>query len=245
MRTIAQLSGYLATRGEDSVALHQYAGGSLRAGLAAGEVRLAVTTDYPWNGRLEVEVLAAPGGEWALELRVPGWCEGAAATVHPAQGSNGADAEPAIAGVPGSYLRLARSWAAGDRVVLELPLDVRITVPDERIDAVRGCGAVEVGPLVYCFEDHDQPNGVSVDDIVLDGAHATVSWRPELLDGVAVVEINGGWREGAAAALPYHRQDGQIPATATRLTAIPYHAWANRGVRAMRVWVPLSGAGSD
>ena len=34
-------------------------------------------------------------------------------------------------------------------------------------------------------------------------------------------------------------------ATATRLTAIPYHAWANRGVRAMRVWVPLSGAGPD
>jgi ABC-type glycerol-3-phosphate transport system substrate-binding protein len=35
------------------------------------------------------------------------------------------------------------------------------------------------------------------------------------------------------------------PVTPATLTAIPYHAWANRGVRAMRVWVPLSGAGPD
>jgi uncharacterized protein len=245
MRTIAQLSGYLATHGEDSVQLQQYAGGSLRAGLAAGEVRLAVRTDYPWSGRVEIEVLAAPGGDWALELRVPGWCEGASATVHPAASSNGTDPEPPAAGVPGSYLRLARSWAVGDRVVLELPIEVRITVADERIDAVRGCGAVEVGPLVYCFEDHDQADGVAVDDIVLDGAHATVTWRPDLLGGVAVVELDGGRRGDAVAPWPYRRRGAPAPVTGARLTAIPYYAWANRGVRAMRVWVPLSGAGAD
>ncbi|MGH2895374.1 MAG: glycoside hydrolase family 127 protein, partial [Solirubrobacteraceae bacterium] len=52
MRTVAQLSGYLATRGEDSVQLQQYAGSSLSAELAGGEVRLAVATDYPWSGRV-------------------------------------------------------------------------------------------------------------------------------------------------------------------------------------------------
>jgi hypothetical protein len=241
MRTVAQLSGYLATHGEDSVQLQQYAGGGLRAGLAAGEVRLAVTTDYPWSGHVEIEILAAPGGEWALDLRVPGWCEGATATVHPAERSNGADPESPQPGAPGSYLRLARSWAAGDRIVLELPMEVRITVPDERIDAVRGCGAVEVGPLVYCFEDHDQPDGVSVDDIVLGGADATVTWRSELLGGVAVVELDGGRRGNAAAPAAYHQRGAHDPVTPARLTAIPYHAWANRGVRAMRVWVPLTG----
>jgi DUF1680 family protein len=240
MRTVAQLSGYLATHGEDSVQLQQYAGGSLRAGLAAGEVSLAVATSYPWSGRVEIEVLAAPGGEWALELRVPGWCEGARAIVHPAEGSNGAEAEPPTTGIPGTYLRLARSWAVGDRVVLELPMEVRITVADERVDAVRGCGAVEVGPLVYCFEDHDQPDGVSVDDIVLDGAHGTVSWRPDLLGGVSVVELDGGWRNEGSSLAGYRRRGARSPVTAARLTAIPYHAWANRGVRAMRVWVPLS-----
>jgi DUF1680 family protein len=239
MRTIAQLSGYLATHGERSVQLQQYASGSLRVGLATGEARLAVATDYPWHGRIEIEIVAAPGGDWALELRVPGWCEGATATVHPAEGSNGTEPEPSVPGVPGTYLRVSRSWAVGDRVVLELPMEIRITVADERIDAVRGCGAIEVGPLVYCFEDHDQPDGVSVDDIVLGGVHATVTWRPELLGGVAVVELGGGWRHNGTAPFAYHRPGARSPATATRLTAIPYHAWGNRGVRAMRVWVPL------
>lgn len=241
MRTVAQLSGYLATYTQDTVQLQQYAGGSLRAGLSAGEVRLAVRTDYPWSGHLEIEVLAAPAGEWALELRVPGWCDGATATVHPAGRSNGADPEPPAAGAPGTYLRLARPWAIGDLVVLELPMEVRVTVADERIDAVRGCGAVEVGPLVYCFEDHDQPDGVSVDDIVLDGGRATVTWRPDLLGGVAVVELEGGWRGDAAAPFAYHARRANSPVTPARLTAVPYHAWGNRGVRAMRVFVPLAG----
>ncbi len=245
MRTVAQLSGYLATHGEDSIQLQQYAAGSVRAGLAAGGVTLAVATDYPWSGHVEIEVLAAPGGEWALDLRVPGWCDGAGATVHPAEHSNGTDPEPPAAGAPGTYLRLARSWTVGDRVDLELPMPPRITVADERVDAVRGCAAVEVGPLVYCFEDHDQPDGVSVDDIVLDGGDAIVTWRPELLGGVAVVDLDGGRRGDDAAPAGYRRRGKAAAVTPARLTAIPYHAWANRGVRAMRVWVPLSGAGPD
>jgi hypothetical protein len=239
MRTVAQLSGYVATHGDDALHLQQYLGGTVRAGLAAGEVRLAVATDYPWSGRVEVEVLAAPDAEWALELRVPAWCDGAVATVHLAAGANGREGDAPVAGTPGGYLRLTRSWAVGDRVVLELPMEVRITVADERVDAVRGCAAVEVGPLVYCFEDHDQPAGVSVDDIVLDGAHAEVGWRPDLLGGVSVVELDGGRLVDAPGG--YRPRGAPAAVAPARLTAIPYHAWANRGVGAMRVWVPLAG----
>ena len=240
MRTVSQLSGYLTTHDDDGVQLQQYAGGSVRARLAAGEVELAMVTDYPWSGRVEIEILVAPGTEWVLELRVPGWCEGASATVHPAATSDGVASEEPVAGGPGSYLRLARPWAVGDRAVLELPMGVRITVADERIDAVRGCGAVEVGPLVYCFEDHDQPTGVSVDDIVITGENTSVTWRPDLLGGVAVVEIDGGSVGEATAPFPYHDPGTSASLTPLRLTAVPYHAWANRGVRAMRVWVPLA-----
>jgi hypothetical protein len=242
MRTVAQLSGYLATHDDDGVQLQQYAGGALAVALADGGVELQLTTDYPWERQVEVEVLRAPDADWSLDLRVPAWCEDASATVHPA----GAASEDTVGGSPGTYLRLRRRWTAGDRVALELPLEVRITRPDERIDAVRGCAAVERGPLVYCFEDHDQPEGVSVDEIVLTGENAAVDWRPELLGGVAVVQIDGGSLtdgDGAlpdgAAPLPYRPAGASSPFRAARLTAIPYHAWANRGVRAMRVWVPF------
>jgi DUF1680 family protein len=46
----------------------------------------------------------------------------------------------------------------------------------------------------------------------------------------------GSWRVDSAG----HLWPAVTPA---RLTAVPYHAWGNRGVRAMRVWAPLVGTG--
>ena len=42
---------------------------------------------------------------------------------------------------------------------MRLRLDVtpRWTRPDPRVDALRGCVAIERGPLVYCLEQTDQP----------------------------------------------------------------------------------------
>jgi hypothetical protein len=241
MRTVAQLGGYVATHDDRAVQLQQYAGGTVRVALPAGEIELAVSTDYPWNGRVVVDVVNTPAADWALELRVPDWCEGATAIVRCAPGSDGAADESPVAGDPGSYLRVERRWAAGDRVELELPMAVRLTVADERIDAVRGCAALEVGPLVYCFEDHDQPDGVSVDEIVLTGDDAaSVTWQPDLLGGIATVQLAGGRIAGGVAPFPYHGRGAPASPTPVTLTAVPYPVWANRGVRAMRVWVPLA-----
>ena len=63
--------------------------------------------------------------------------------------------------------RLTRTavWRAGDRVVLDLPMQPRLTVPDPRIDAVRGSVAIERGPVVYCVETADLPAGVELEDV--------------------------------------------------------------------------------
>jgi uncharacterized protein len=41
-------------------------------------------------------------------------------------------------------------------VRLRLDLSPRLTYPDPRVDALRGCVAIERGPFVYCFEQTDQ-----------------------------------------------------------------------------------------
>ena len=55
----------------------------------------------------------------------------------------------------------------GDRLTLTLPVAPRLTVADPRVDAARGCVAIERGPLVYCVESADHP-GQRLDDVVLD-----------------------------------------------------------------------------
>ena len=70
------------------------------------------------------------------------------------------------------------AWRPGDAVVLDLDLPVRVTEPDPRVDAVRGCVAVERGPLVYCVESADLPAGRRARGPALGPAPARPSRRP-------------------------------------------------------------------
>jgi DUF1680 family protein len=209
MRFIASLGHYLATASAGTLYLHQFTGSRL----SGAGLDIAVTTAYPWSGRVDITVLAAAEGERGLAVRVPGWSSNSKFKLND---------EPERTAVPtDGYLRLHRRWRPGDRLRLRLDLTPRLTRPDRRIDAVRGCVAVERGPLLYCFEQTDQPAGMSVDDlmVVTDGP---IAESPATLPGIGdtiQVHVTGG------------------------ALAIPYFQWDNRDGGAMRVWMPvISGA---
>jgi len=209
MRLLASLHRYLATEDDGGVQVHQYASGR------CGPVR--VRTEYPWDGRVEVEALE--GGRWTLTLRVPSW------------GTTRLDGDVVAPG----YARLERSWRAGERVVLELDMTPRRAAAHHRIDAVRGCQAIERGPFVYCLEGADAPG--RLDDLALTGEPRAVA-RPDLLGGIVAVEAPGV-RRAAPGGWPYGppADDGGEPVT---LLAVPYAQWGNRGAGPMRVWIPVS-----
>ena len=219
MRLLSSWEQYLASSDDTGVQLHQYATADIEADLAGAAVRLSVRTGYPWDGRVTVRVERAPEHPWTLSLRVPRWCRSATIT---GPGGDG----PVAAGVGAA--ELSRRWQAGDTVVLDLDLPVRVVEPDPRVDAVRGCVAVERGPLVYCIEAADLPAGTELEDLRWDpGREPVTAPRPDL--GEAVVGVT----------VPVARRAPAGPGAAgLSAGAIPYHAWANRGAGAMRVWVP-------
>ena len=91
------------------------------------------------------------------------------------------------------------------------------------MDAARGCVALERGPLVYCLESTDQEAGISLAEVLADPADELEQRdAPAALGGCVVVRGAGTLLTGAP----------------TPLTFIPYHAWGNRGLATMRVWVP-------
>jgi uncharacterized protein len=214
MRTLSQLGGYLATADEDTLVLQQYA----TATVAAGGRRVTVDTDYPWDGTVRATVEEADGDtEWTLSLRVPSWC--------PAASLTDPDARRTTPG-PG-YASITRRWRAGDTVVLDLPMPVRLTAGHPRVDAVHGARAIERGPLVYAVEQVDLDDGLTVDDLRLlsdDPTQLHPEHRPDLLGGCVV--ITG--------------QIGSTDGTTGRLVAVPYCLWANREVGPMRVWLPVA-----
>jgi DUF1680 family protein len=113
---------------------------------------------------------------------------------------------------------------------------------DPRVDAARGCVAIERGPLVYCLEQVDHPGG-GLDAVTIDPAVGlTVRERPDLLGGVTTVVASGyrrtlpptDWWPYRAAPAPAPQDRG----TPLELIAVPYFAWANRETGSMRVWLP-------
>jgi DUF1680 family protein len=101
---------------------------------------------------------------------------------------------------------------------------------------VRGCVAIERGPLVYCVEQADLPAGVLVEQLRLEPSATIVEERTE--DGVRL--------RLPALITPLdttlYQPHTPAPSTGTpiTITAIPYQTWANRTPGAMRVWLPLT-----
>jgi DUF1680 family protein len=216
MRLLASVERYLATVDGDTLHVHQYTG----ARLGGADLDVEVTTDYPWSGLVTLRVLAAPRDARGLALRIPAWSTSTSFKInHFAERT-----VPPQAG----YLRLHREWRPGDEIALHLDMTPRWTYPDRRVDAIRGCAAIERGPLVYCLEQADQL--VRLDEMaVRPGARLTE--REVELDGIGrTIQVSVAARH----VPPVPEQ----PVPRVSAVAIPYFQWDNRGPGAMRVWIP-------
>ncbi|MGY4741769.1 glycoside hydrolase family 127 protein [Streptomyces sp. ATMOS53] len=238
-RTLALLPAYLATADDHGIQLHQYADAEITTALAGGHgVALSVRTDYPSGGSVTVRVDRSPDRPWTLSLRVPAWTEGAPARLVDPDGVRRA-VTPGTAAV-------TRLFRPGEEIRLELPMAPRWIGPDPRIDAVRGTLAVQRGPLVYCAESVDLPDGHEVDAVRVDpsaepqdGPDGTVVAPGEL------AAVPGEPPEDPWPYQPYqpHQPLGQgtePAAEPTGIVLVPYHSWANRGPSTMRVWLPTT-----
>jgi DUF1680 family protein len=234
MRLLASLHHYLATSKDNTLSIHQYAA----AAVTGADLSVDVETDYPWDGLVTIRVTGAPAGERELALRVPAWSATAGLTVNEEQESSERVPVP-----PDRYLRLRRAWQAGDEVRLRLDMTPRWTYPDPRVDAVRGCAAIERGPLVYCFEQTDQ--AARLDELAA-VAGAPLAERAVTLPGIgATIQVSAPGRHVPPREPAAAWTSEQVPAgpdeRAVTVTAVPYFQWDNRGPGAMRVWIPVTG----
>lgn len=232
-RTLASLDAYVATADDDGVQLHQYAPASVHTTLADGRaVAFDVETDYPASGSIRVILRedAAHAAPWTLTLRVPEWATGARLRVTPADGGGVDEREAA----PGTA-EVRRAFRDGDVVELVLPMTPRLTAPDARIDAVRGCVVVERGPEVFALESVDAGAGADVSSLAL--APGSVPFER---DGRVWVEVidrgddDGGWPYRASA------DEAPGPPASRAVPLVAYHEWAERGPSTMRVWIPAA-----
>lgn len=235
MRLFSSFSHYLTTHDVDGIQIHQFAAADLQYAFANGQnVRLNMMTEYPWQGQIHLRVVESGNAPWKLSVRIPEWSQ------NPIVSLNGKTITKPL--LEKGYLILERTWQVEDTIDLDLGMKAELIAANPRIDATRGCLAIQRGPIVYCLEDRDQEVGGRLLDIEIDRSRPLLAkWQSDLLDGVFVIEAQGqfvdsdAWHGHLYQALKSPEKMDNRPA---RLVAVPYYAWGNRQIGGMRVWIP-------
>jgi len=233
VRTIAKVSGWAYSISNEGVWVNLYGSNELDTELADGtKLKFKQETDYPWDGKIKINVNVPSSKKFAVMLRIPGWAKEAALKVN----------DQAIRDDlrPGKYVELNRTWSTGDIIELDLPMPVQLIESNPLVEETRNQAVVKRGPIVFCLESVDLPEGIRISEVVIP---RNIKLKPrfdeELLGGVIVIEGKAEvFQEGYWSNRLYRDLTPQRPEKiAIRL--IPYYAWSNRGVSEMTVWMSL------
>ena len=66
----------------DGLAVHLYTDCSLETTVAGAKLKLAMQADYPWDGKVSIQVNPAAATTFTLRLRLPGWCTAPTASIN-------------------------------------------------------------------------------------------------------------------------------------------------------------------
>lgn len=231
VRTIAKSPGWAYSLSENGVAVNLYGGNVLDTHLQDGsKLRLTQETQYPWDGWIAITVDECKDAPFEMLLRIPGWAEEASITV------NG---EPVgVEAAPGTFARITRRWKSGDVVTLDLPMPIQLMEGHARIEEVRNQVAVKRGPVVYCVESPDLPEGTDILDVYLpEESRLEARYRRECLGGMTTITGDVLLRESQKDDM--YRAMKKPSWKPVRVQFMPYYAWSNRGESEMTVWLPI------
>lgn len=232
-RFLPSLSGYMYAQKGNSVFVNLFIAGAANIEVGNKKVSIVQNNNYPWNGALSFAVTPEAPTNFAMRIRIPGWAKAEAipSDLYAFKNKSAAKISLKLNGkavaykVENGYAVINRQWNKGDKVELNLPMEVKKVVANQALVDDKGKAALQRGPIMYCAEWKD--NGGTVGNLAIP-ANATFKpvAEPDLLNGVTVLK-------GQVLS----ETKGET-AKKVELTAIPYYAWANRGKGEMTVWFP-------
>jgi hypothetical protein len=236
VRFLAAMPGFVyAQDKKDAIFVNLYLSSEASFSVGGKELALAVESEMPWGGKSKITLSAKQAVRGAIKLRIPGWARNqpAPGTLYTYQhrldkqsivSVNG----KAVSAVPErtGYVSIERLWQNGDFIEIEFPLEVRQVVADARVRENRGRIAIERGPIVYCAEWPEAPDGRALDLLLDTTSELKPAFEESLFGGVTVI-----------AAQARRMTNPSLPPQQIKL--IPYYLWANRGAGEMSVWLPV------
>jgi len=233
VRTIAKAHGWAYSLSDEGVWINLYGSNILETEMLDGsKLKLIQETDYPWDGEIKITVDSPKKKEFSIMLRIPGWTKQAYLKV------NGRAVNEILK--PGTYQELRRIWKKGDLVELNLLMKPQLIIANPFVEEVRNQVAIKRGPIVYCLESPDLPDGVRVSEVIIPrDIELKSEYKKDFLGGVDVLIgeafyiPQGNWTNKL-----YRKRQAKDKKPIT-IKLIPYFTWSNRGESEMTVWMPL------
>ena len=233
VRTVAEVNNYVYSLAKDGLYINLYGGSTLQTTLENGQkLWVEQQTNYPWEGNITLDLKEIPSQNYTIYLRIPSWTTGAEIFM------NGKKLNQTIA--IGEYVGIKQNWKKGDKLTLRLAMPTQLLESNPLVEETRNQVAVKRGPIVYCLESADLPSSQKLSSILIP---TTTQWIPKkqkivntevtALEGSVKLVIDNQWKNSLYRPVSTNTQT-------TKVSLIPYFAWANRGDTEMSVWLPVS-----
>lgn len=239
-RFLPSMPGYVYGQNKNNLYVNLFVGSVSQIKLPAGNISITQNTNYPWEGKNELVIDPEKTAKFSLHIRIPGW-----AVNQPVPGDLYSDkaqsSKPVTILLNGTsvkyimekgYAVLDRSWKKGDKVTLDLPMDVKRIMANDNVKDDQDRFALQRGPIMYCLEGPDNKDGAVMNIVVKKDEPVQAIYKPGLLNGVMTLEMNG-------TSTKRLLDSNELIKTKQEVVAIPYYSWANRGSGEMEVWIPF------
>jgi DUF1680 family protein len=240
-RFIPSIPGYVYATCNTGIIVNLYVSSDATIKLDSSEVVVSQKSRFPWDGQVELTINPKSPKEFSLFLRIPGWAKNDALPGGLYK-FNKDDFSKVALKVNGSLVRLqerngyavvTRIWKKGDKVSLNIPMQVRTMHADERVGADKGKIAVQRGPFVYCAEFADNKAGHVLSLVGNSAKDMYATFKASLLNGIETVNMSASIsKSGPGNSIILDKEQ--------EATLIPYYAWSNRGSGEMMVWLPMT-----
>ncbi|UKM64316.1 glycoside hydrolase family 127 protein [Flavobacteriaceae bacterium GSB9] len=230
-RTLAQVNNYAYNISEAGLHINLYGSNHLKTETLKGDkLEIEQQTNYPWDGKVTLNVKKAPRKQFSIFVRIPGWSEGTTITINGDAFNGKLDS--------GSYAELSKKWRKGDVIEIDIPMPVTLMQANPLVEETKSQVAVKRGPIVYCLETADLPVKANINNIALD-VNSEFSTEKFNLKGKEVIAVKGkafvedtNW-DKTTLYKPLNQDKKQID-----IQLVPYFSWGNRTDGEMTVWMP-------
>ena len=237
-RFLPEMPGYIYAQREGRIYVNLYVSSETSFDLPEGKLTLKQQSGFPWEGDVAIEVKTDQPVSAELRLRVPGYVKNKPVPSDLYQYLTPQNPVFAVK-VNGTgirfqidedgYIAIDRSWKNEDKIEIDFPMEIQLVKAHPKVEEDAEKIAVERGPLLYCAEWPDNPDG-KILSLLIDSKTTFELEKTDALGGIYQIK---GKAKRAKKML-----DGSVEMTEEQsLTLIPYHLWNNRGPGEMSVWL--------